>query len=75
MKLDWQHVVILVAGGALVVAVIALGHGDTLLQVLAALGGASGLAALLKTSPIDAPHVETTTVKVTKETPPDAPIV
>lgn len=55
MRWDWQHVVLAIGGGALVVAVIVLGHGQTLLQVLAALGGAGGLAALLKPSPITPP--------------------
>lgn len=50
-KWDWQHVVIGVAGLGCMTAVIALGHGQTLLQLLAALGGTTGIAALLKGSP------------------------
>jgi hypothetical protein len=52
MKLDWQHAVIIVAGLGCCAAVIILGHGQTLIQVLAAAGGASGFAALLKGSPL-----------------------
>lgn len=52
MKLDWQHVAILGIGIACMTTVIALGHGDVLIRIAAALGGASGVAALLKSSPI-----------------------
>ena len=52
MRLDWQHVVIAVAGMACAATVIVLGHGQTLLQVLAALGGSTGVVALLKGSPM-----------------------
>jgi hypothetical protein len=53
MKLDAGHVIILVALIAGVAGVIVLGHGQTLIQVLAALGGAGTLAALFKSSPLD----------------------
>ncbi len=52
MKLDWQHVVVVVAGLALVGVVIVLGKGNVLLQVLAGCGGLTGVAALLKQSPL-----------------------
>jgi len=73
MKLDWQHVVLALGGLALVVAVIALGHGNTLLQVLAALGGAGGIAAMLKGSPLDAPKTTTSTVTVEETFPVEGP--
>lgn len=52
MKLDWQHVVILAVGLGCATACILLGHGNTLIQVLAGIGGASGAAAVLKASPL-----------------------
>jgi hypothetical protein len=52
MKLDWQHATIIIAGLGCCAAVIILGHGQTLIQVLAAAGGVSGAAALLKGSPL-----------------------
>ena len=47
MKLDWQHVVVIVVGLGCGAACIVLGHGNTLVQVLAAVGTASGGAALV----------------------------
>lgn len=51
MKFDWQHVAILGIGLACMTVVIALGKGQLLLQLVAALGGLSGVAALLKQPP------------------------
>ena len=38
-KWDWQHVILAVAGLGFMAAVIILGHGQTLIQLFAALGG------------------------------------
>lgn len=51
-RFDWQTVVIVAVGFGCVTACILFGKGNVLLQVLAGLGGASGVAALLKYSPI-----------------------
>lgn len=51
-NLDWQHVVLGVAGLVFVGVVIALGKGNVLLQILAGCGGLTGAAALLKASPL-----------------------
>ncbi len=53
-KWDWMHVVIGIAGLGCMTTVIVLGHGQTALQVIAALGGTSGVLALLKPSPAKA---------------------
>lgn len=47
MKLDWQHVVVIVVGLGCGAACIVLGHGNTLVQVLAGVGTASGAVALV----------------------------
>ena len=49
---DWQHVVIAVAGMALAGVVIWRGQGHILIQLAAALGGVTGIVALLKGSPL-----------------------
>ena len=51
-RADWQTVVIAVVGIGCVTACILLGKGNTLIQVFAAIGGVSGVAALLKFSPL-----------------------
>lgn len=47
MRLDWQHVVVIVVGLGCGAACIVLGHGNTLVQVLAGVGTASGAVALV----------------------------
>lgn len=53
MKLDWQHVTLAVVGLGCATACILLGHGSVLLQVVAGLGGVTGVLALFKGSPAD----------------------
>ena len=52
-RLDWQHVVLGVVGLGCATACILLGHGSTVLQVFAGLGGATSVLALFKGSPAD----------------------
>lgn len=74
MKLDWQHVTIIVAGLGFALAVIILGQGHLLLQLLAAAGGASGVAAWLKSSPLDPkPGTIVATPPVVEFSPEEAP--
>jgi hypothetical protein len=72
MKLDWQHALIVVALICGVSTVIVLGHGQTLIQVLAALGGAGTLAALLKSSPLDPKPGTVVVTPPVVEFPPEA---
>lgn len=52
MKLDWQHVALGIVVLGCATACIVLGHGALVIQILAGVGGASGVAALVKGSPL-----------------------
>jgi hypothetical protein len=54
-RLDWQHVAIFAIGAGCMLAVILAGKGNMVIQICAALGGTSGIAALLKWSPLYGP--------------------
>jgi len=51
-RYDWQTVAIVMIGAGCMTACILLGKGNTLIQIFSAVGGVSGVAALLKYSPI-----------------------
>jgi hypothetical protein len=70
MKLwDWQHTIIAVALILVTGGVIALGHGQIFLQILAACGGIGGIAALLKPSPVPPPTIAPTSVEFPVDEP------
>lgn len=52
MKLDWQHVAILVVGLGCATACVILGKGDMVLQILAAVGSVAGAIGVFKASPV-----------------------
>ena len=51
-RYDWQTVVIVCVGAGCMTAVLLLGKGHMLQQILTGVGGLSGVAALLKYSPL-----------------------